>query len=190
MDCHHNGHPDTNGHPDASGHPDDACLFCVCPDWWAGQHCEFSYVTATFYLNLNLAANDIDVVHDLSDLAGMVQLLEDDIIWALAPTTFLYLAVHEVVPSGARTKVTVRFGNYYDSSPSYNGDVRIAQRDALRMQIMDPTSPYRTTVTGQYADEDSFTIQNPPATPAGALSIVPSIFTLCLALLATMVVRA
>jgi len=139
---------------------------------------------------LNLGANGIDVLNDAVDNYGMTQFIEEDIQWALDPPSDFYIEVEEIVPSGSRARVTVWFVNRDDNSPPYSGDVRLAQRDALRMQIMDLASPYRTTVTGQYADETSYDIQDPPATPAGALSIVPSIFTLCLALLATMVGRA
>jgi len=139
---------------------------------------------------LNLGANGIDVNNNPVDDYGMTQFIQEDIQWALNPPSDFYVIVEQVSPSGSRTQVTVWFVNRNDNSPIYPGDVRLAQRDALRMQIMDPASPYRTTVTGQYVDETSFNAQDPPAEPAGALSIVPSIFTLCLALLATMVGRA
>jgi len=139
---------------------------------------------------LNLGANGIDVLNDPVDNYGMTQFIEEDIQWALDPPSDFYIVVEEIVPSGSRTRVTVWFVNRYDNSPGYPGDVRLAQRDALKMQIMDRASLYRTTVTGQYVVEDSYDTQDPPATPAGALSIVPSIFTLCLALLATVVGRA
>jgi len=137
---------------------------------------------------LNLGANGLDVLNDDSDFSGVVEFIEEDIQWALT-TVEDYLIVTEIAP-GSRTRVTVWFVNRLDSSPTYNGDVRLAQRDALRLHLMNPASLYRTTVTGQYVDEDSYVVHDPPATPAGALSIVPSIFTLCLALLATMVGRA
>jgi len=137
---------------------------------------------------LNLGANGINLNKPV-DLEGMTQFIQEDIQWALNPPSNFWLYVNQLDSSGARTKVTVQFVNDYTSFPTYPGDVRLAQRDALRMQIMDPASRYRVTVTGQYVDDTSFAIQDPPATPAGALSIVPSIFTLCLALLATLVGR-
>jgi len=135
---------------------------------------------------LNLGANGIDTA-DPIQAYGLNQLLYDDIFYALEPSGF-FIEVYQVT-QGSKTKVTVWFVNTGDSTPNYNGDVRLAQRDALRMQIEDLASLYRTTVTGQYADASSYSIQDSPATPAGALSIVPSIFTLCLALLATIVGR-
>jgi len=136
---------------------------------------------------LNLGANGIDTTDPIQEY-GLNELLSDDISYALEPVSGFFIEVYQVT-QGSKTKVTVWFVNTFDSSPNYNGDVRLAQRDALRMQIEDLASRYRTTVSGQYADASSYSTQDSPATPAGALSIVPSIFTLCLALLATIVGR-
>jgi hypothetical protein len=139
---------------------------------------------------LSLTANGINFNTDPTSEYYVGQFIEEDIQWALnPPSNYLYIVVDEVVPSGSRTKVTVQFVNRYQPSPGYTGDVRLAQRAALGMQIMDPASPFRITVTGQFVDETSYQTQDPPNQPAGALSIVPSIFTLCLALLAAVVGR-
>jgi hypothetical protein len=170
------------------GSPDSTCKTCTCPSWWAGEFCQYPYVTATFYLNLDLKANGIDFKTDPVKEAYVAQFISEDIQWALNPPTYLYINVHDIEPAGSRTKVTVRFVNRVNPNVSpYAGDERLAQREALRMQIMDGASLFRITVTGQYVDPDSYDTQDPPATKAGALSIVPSIFTLCLALLATIV---